>query len=339
MKRVLILLTCMICIFSTLALSAQDVYAASDPSRLTLYYYDSDEDIPLSGATFYLYLVAVPDGNGGYTVLSDFEDYKVDLSDLDWEEAGRLAALAGTLSAYTARDGISPLKTEKTDPNGYLTFDDLEAGLYLIRGDQLTVNIGSDKWLYSPQPILIPMPYPTMDKHGNHDVETEVKYERDLQPDQEEHISITVKKVWQGSGEHPASVVAQLLKNGLVIDEVELNSLNNWQYTWLDLNKGYVWQVVEKEIPIGYTVTVTQDGYVFTITNKKTPDTPVDDPPGQWGDNIDDDPTEDPTDEPRDDPQEEDKLPQTGQLWWPVPFMLIVGILMLGFGIVLRRNG
>lgn len=32
------------------------------------------------------------------------------------------------------------------------------------------------------------------------------------------------------------------------------------------------------------------------------------------------------------------KLPQTGQLWWPVPILLSSGILLFGIGLILRRN-
>ena len=34
----------------------------------------------------------------------------------------------------------------------------------------------------------------------------------------------------------------------------------------------------------------------------------------------------------------ENKLPQTGQLWWPVPVMLAAGVMLLAAGILLRRR-
>ena len=33
-----------------------------------------------------------------------------------------------------------------------------------------------------------------------------------------------------------------------------------------------------------------------------------------------------------------DKLPQTGQLWWPVPLLASAGLLLTAAGVVIRRK-
>jgi LPXTG-motif cell wall-anchored protein len=33
------------------------------------------------------------------------------------------------------------------------------------------------------------------------------------------------------------------------------------------------------------------------------------------------------------------KLPQTGQLWWPVAVLLAAGVILLGVGVFRRRSG
>lgn len=73
--------------------------------------------------------------------------------------------------------------------------------------------------------------------------------------------------------------------------------------------------MVEKEMD-DYTVTVTREGVTFVVTNTYTGDTPAA-PPGKPA---------------------EPKLPQTGQLWWPVPVLLAVGLLLVLIGLICRRG-
>lgn len=103
----------------------------------------------------------------------------------------------------------------------------------------------------------------------------------------------------------------QLLRGGQVYDTVTLNSQNNWRHRWSDLDSRYRWTVTEKAVT-DYTVTVTQEGKTFVVTN--TYQTPT---PGKKTDT---------------------KLPQTGQLWWPVPVLLSVGLLLVLIGVLRRRR-
>ena len=89
--------------------------------------------------------------------------------------------------------------------------------------------------------------------------------------------SIGVKKAWSDSdnqdGIRPASVTAQLLANGAVVETAELNEGNSWAHAWSDLpvyanGKEITYTVQEAETPEGYTASVS--GRVangFTITN------------------------------------------------------------------------
>ena len=104
------------------------------------------------------------------------------------------------------------------------------------------------------------------------------------------------------------------MQDGKSYETVTLNQENSWNYTWEDLEAGHEWKVVEQTVPSGYTMTSTQEGKRFIITNTyKKPGTTV--PTGGGS-----------------------KLPQTGQLWWPVPILVILGILAILVGYVWRRN-
>lgn len=63
-----------------------------------------------------------------------------------------------------------------------------------------------------------------------------------------------------------------------------------------------------------YTVEITQEGKVFVVTNTYVPEKPTT-------------------------PSKPDtSLPQTGQLWWPVPVLLAVGLLFVVIGLIRRRD-
>ena len=111
-------------------------------------------------------------------------------------------------------------------------------------------------------------------------------------------MDLTVRKVWSGSGSHPDSVTVELKKNGESQQTVKLNAENQWTYTWKDLAAREVWTVEEVEVPAGYTVTYETLDNVVTITNIS-------------------------------------KLPQTGQLNWPIPVLIAGGLLLLAVGWVL----
>ena len=133
-----------------------------------------------------------------------------------------------------------------------------------------------------------------------------------------------VLKVWNDAGqEHdrPEKITVQLLKNGEVYDTVILNERNSWRYIWNDLPKydknglPIEWRVVELT-PEGYTVSITQESGTFVVTN--TPKQPSVMPP---------------TDQPK-----EPTLPQTGELWWPVPVLAAAGLLLIAAGAGKKRK-
>lgn len=112
-------------------------------------------------------------------------------------------------------------------------------------------------------------------------------------------MDIKVIKEWNKQNEKtklPESVTIELLKEEEVIDTIKLNKDNNWTHTWLDLEKSDKYTVKEINIPEGYTATYKNEENVYTVTNT-------------------------------------DKLPQTGQLKWPITILSVTGLLFIVIGI------
>ena len=128
-----------------------------------------------------------------------------------------------------------------------------------------------------------------------------------------EFTEVEVEKIWEDAGhesERSTSIEVQLLCDGKVYETVILNSANQWKYTWANLESGHEWKVKESSSLAHYTSKVTQDGGKFTIVNTFVP-----------------------PDNPKKPP-----LPQTGQLWWPIPVLLGAGLLFIIIGICKRKR-
>jgi uncharacterized surface anchored protein len=151
----------------------------------------------------------------------------------------------------------------------------------------------------------------------------------EVTPRTTEPISLTVTKVWEDEANpdhRPDSVTVNLYGNGEEVSQKTLSEENNWTYTWEELDASVNWEIMEVDVPEGYTVTVVPNGQNYVVTNT-------------WEKSKDDpDPEETPTPDPGDTPSTSTKLPQTGQLWWPVPLFGAVGLCLFLWGWALRQN-
>lgn len=279
---------------------------------LTVSYQDGS--VPLLGANFSIYLIATVDEHGELTTTESFQDFDVKIrgkNDEAWN------ALTTTLVGYILRDGIPSTDTGVTNAEGALTFPTgtakLTAGLYLVLGSRHTQN----GYIYDAQPFLVMLP--TLNKEANdwnYAVTVRPKFDKQEVP-VDETITRKVLKIWQDTGHEnsrPKEVIVQLLCDGVVYDTVTLNKDNNWRYKWEELDASSTWTVVEKKLD-NYTVNVTLDGVTFVVTNtykNPSPTTPTSTTPDH-------------------------RLPQTGQLWWPVPVLAAVGMLFVIVGLVRRK--
>ena len=285
--------------------SSIKAFAENQQYSLTMNFVTAESGA-IAGSQFELYYALDPDG----TLFGDFADLDVEVGDLTSSE--NVSSLASTLAAYTG--STENIDEVSTNSEGAAKFDDLEAGIYLVIGT--SVDVGGI--LYKPKPALIRIPGHDMNGELVADVVANVKYDRIL-PDP---ISRSVTKVWDdnNSPSRPSSVTVQLLKNGNIYDEAVLSAENNWSHTWNDLDALADWTVIEPKVPDGYTVSISLDNTKFTVVNKSnTPTTPPSQGTGSGGSNN------------------PPSLPQTGQLWWPVPILLASGLLFLLVGIISCR--
>lgn len=256
--------------------------------------------------------------------------------------------------------------TAKTAANGSAKFEELTRGLYLITIDSIT----SGRTTYNFTPVLRCIP--SLDIEGKEWDPNQTVTTKNDDPTSgggggNSTKSITVLKIWKDEGQEsdrPDSVTVELLRDGKVYASQELSKSNNWRHTWTGLSKGNSWVVNEVGAPSDkYTVLTESEGNVFTVTNTHTtdiddPDTPLNPGPGPGGDpgtsgdipptNIDDpDVPLDPGQTPGDNatnikdpaaPANAAKLPQTGQLWWPVPILAVAGIAFFSIGWLRSRK-
>ena len=307
-KRLTALLIALILVLAPACAYAAGSIAVQQETSLTLTC--KSGETTLSGVSFALYRVASVAESGELTPTEAFSQFDVMIrgeNDDAWRE------LATTLEGYVQRDALVPAATQVSDADGIARFTGLETGLYLVLGKRLTLN----GYYYDPMPFLILLP--ALDAENNvwiYDVEADVKFSVAPVPVYPSWDELRVIKAWDDEGhedQRPQSITIQLLRDGEVYDTVVLSAENGWRYSWSKLDAGHRWSVTE-DIPDGYTVTVRREGDAFVVTNTysgKMPGKPTD----SGG-----------------------KLPQTGQLWWPVPLLLASGLLLVVLGLIRRRG-
>ena len=312
-KRICAWLACLLVLCYVLPLGTHAAGFLDTEETVTLTVSAQKGDVKLSGAAFDIYLVATYDQYGEITVTEEFSRINLDIrgeNDEAWQEATLL------LESYIAISGIQPTDSGMTDADGMLTFPTgdkaLTQGIYLVVGQVHT----QDGVVYTPASFLVSLPNrdKTTDEWG-YDVTVAPKYES--REEEETTITRKVLKVWEDKGyedKRPKEITVYLLKDGTIVDTVVLNADNGWSHTWEGLDPNAKWAVAENSMK-DYAVDITREGITFVITNRYADDTPPATTTPSGG-----------------------KLPQTGQLWWPVPVLLAAGLGLIVLGMIRRRG-
>lgn len=162
-------------------------------------------------------------------------------------------------------------------------------------------EVESNGVFYMPQVSLVSL---------SGDLSVDLKYEMSDKPSR-----IHVLKVWKKDNKksRPKSIEVCLLRSdGIVVDRVVLNSDNQWTYTWDNLSTSYTYSVMETSVPSGYKESCTREKDTIVLTNTGSDKYRVE--------------------------KKDEVLPNSGQLWWPVPVLLFVGLVLFGLGRHLKNE-
>lgn len=205
---------------------------------------------------------------------------------------------ANALENRILMDGIEADACVTSDSLSTASFTGLTTGIYLVVGKE----VFQDGVFYMPQVSLVSL---------SGDLSVDLKYETSEKPSR-----IHVLKVWKRDSKksRPKSIEVCLLRSdGIVVDRVVLNSDNQWSITWDNLSTLYTYRVMETSVPSGYKESCSREKDTIVLTNT-----------GNYTDKVEN--------------KKDEELPNSGQLWWPVPVLLFVGLVLFGLGRHLKNE-
>ncbi len=372
-RRILAVFSVMVVIIWNMAgLFMANVSAADNDGTLTVCY--KNEETILSGMQCQIYRVGHRENND-YVFDGAFANYRLTFGDMDkpmkeWDSE-TIGTLAATLRVYAVTDKLPNDGEGVTDENGNITFTGLEDGLYLVCGNNLKI----EEYTYKPSAVFFEMrgeenanlvAFPKIvlrtlsEKVSNYSVRKEWANDEE-QP-------------WNRS----TSVSVELFCDGELYETVELSDKNNWRYSWQDtpehewsvrekdIPENYTVGYQEKEtwyiIVNTYnepsdvkhdtddthinTTAITDDSYTVVQTTTSISGTISGgneiNNSGQSSSKVSKTDSavmsSDKNEQTKTTTATADKLPQTGQLWWPVMPLSCGGILMIGMGLRLMKK-
>lgn len=266
---------------------------------------------PVEGISVSIYRFADVSANGDVTLCGKFADYPIDISG---DSAQKHHALAQTLNVFAKKDQLKPDVQTKIDEYGFATVKNLRPGMFLIASERYEDEDGV--FFLSPSIVSIPA---KLSEEGEWLYSVRIlpkcTYRSDGRP---AVIEKKVQKIWRDEGceaDRPNSIEVALLRNGRVYQTVKLHAMNGWSYSWKNLSAKDEWLLAEMH-PEGYMVMISDDGKVTSIYNTREPQTP-------------------PPDQP---PPEEPDIPDTGMLWWPLPVLAVLGVVLILAGTAMGRG-
>ena len=292
--------------------SAADMGDKDKNIALTVVYQEGGKAI--AGAPVQLYRIASMDKNFHITADPTFAGFK----DAIESDKTQWYILADTITEYIKAEKIACDAETTINTSGYATFPTkdkvLQPGVYLLYCPPFSHN-GK---VYYASPVIISLPNYRSDGQLSNFVTANIKFTP------RGPIDLVVKKVWDNKGypeKQPDKITVDLLRDGKIVETKELNVKNGWSYTWLNLNPGD-WDIREHAVS-GYKETNRRSDWkentlTITITNtyQTSGSTSGSSGSGSSGGGG----------------SSSQKLPQTGQLTWPIPVMIVTGSVLLALG-------
>lgn len=294
-----------ICLCMLMALFCPMVAMADSGAELIVNY-------GYSGVRFCAYRVA----NQNKQLTGGFAGY--DLS-LDCENNAQWQALAARLEEIVKKDKLTPTVEQRTGEDGNAKFSNLTGGWYLITGDQTRIN-GT---MYQPVPFVADLmegaqtkaevkhsPVPEEPTEPTPEEPTEPTPEEPTEPTPENPTEPTPERPSEPTPENPTEPTPVEPTNPSPDNPSSDNPGNSGRPgssggSDRDPGPDNLISIIEQIIPLG---------------------------PGDGGEEM----------ELVEIPSEEVplvSLPQTGQLWWPVPVLLAGGVMLILAGVFYQRKG
>ena len=218
-----------------------------------------------------LYKIADVSADYQYTLTSSFEKSNLNLNGI--QTVGEWNVIQSTLETFILANELAADFNAVTDFEGKASFDALKPGLYL----SITERIIKDETTYVFDSALIALPGLGTDGLWQYQVDITSKSEIIPPSEDDEEIELKVLKLWKGDSGSPArptTIEVEIFRNGTSYQTVTLSEDNHWTYTWSTKDDGSAWKVVERNIPIGYTMTIEERETAFVLTNTLNRDNP-----------------------------------------------------------------
>lgn len=248
------------CVSAKLTSDAKELIDINKSSNITLKY--NYDDYEFNDVNVKLYRIAAITEDFQYELEDEFKDYEININGIktndEWDN------LKQTLEAYIKADNILELENYLIKENT-VEIKNLKVGLYLIE----TEVIDTEDYILSFNSHLIHIPNLNDDGYWNYDIEIYPK--SNIFTPKYEKVEYTVIKQWEDNKQdRPKSVEIEIYDDeNLVFDEI-LSSENNWTYKWTTEDDGSIWNVVERNVPEGYSVTILNDERNFIVVNTNT---------------------------------------------------------------------
>ena len=212
-----------------------------------------------------LYMIAEVAADAQYTLVPSFAASGLILNGV--QTTGEWNVIRSTLEAYILANNVEPMLIDMTDETGEVCFVGLKPGLYLTSD----VRASQDDLACSFDSALVALP--GLDTDGDWQYQISIAAKPEVFPP----TVLKVLKLWKGDEglrDRPLNIEVEIFCDGSLFETVILSEENHWSYSWSAKDDGANWNVVERNIPEGYTMTLEERGTAFVLTNSLVPDDP-----------------------------------------------------------------
>ncbi len=263
---VLLMLTALLAaaVIPAQAAATWDAAEPIDPSRkcsLSMIY-KTEEGHLVQDLEIEAYLVASISTTLHYAPTGSFASYPFAIDTI--RSQSEWSSLATTIESYIEADHIAPTALQVTNEKGEVKFTGLEQGLYFVRWNGKCGAIRPTGFTSSFVAV------PDLDDSGKWVYDrTAVPKPGNYRPSGPTHTPYKVIKEWvdeSSSVFRPDHVDIEIYCDGALYQSVMLRAAEDWTYTWTDTGS-HSWSVVERDVPLGYFVTIDQVENTFIVTN------------------------------------------------------------------------